>query len=236
MDKGGCKIGKKSDKGGCKVGKKKVFKVRNPGKPTEKAKPKMEEKPKPKKKIKFNVKPKVEEKPKPKKKIKLVVRKKAPPKVEEKPKKKKGNQGRFLEKGSAKFYKDNVARLTAEITARSKTPDLAKPKPAPKVEEKPKLKTVSLRLYGGGMPMKKGFERRGTDVFINREIGRVFSSQKRVDENRPDGNIVKIKMGRGKKAKEGILIGDKIWEKDTDYGYDYGNVMRYTKVNYTLKL
>lgn len=37
VDKGGCKVGKKSDKGGCKEGKKKVvakkFKVRNPGNP-----------------------------------------------------------------------------------------------------------------------------------------------------------------------------------------------------------
>jgi len=131
-----------------------------------------------------------------------------------------------------------------KASAKPKMEEKSKPKkrvfkvrnPGKPIVIKPKLKTVSLRLYGGGMPMKKGYERRGTDVFINREIGRVFSSQKRVDENRPNGNIVKIKMGRGKKAKEGILIGDKIWEKDTDYGYDYGNVMRYTKVNYTLKL
>ena len=167
VDKGGCKVGKKSDKGGCKEGKKK-------------------EEPKPKKKLVLRKKPKVEEKPK----------------MEAKPKKK-------------------VFKVR---------------NPGNPIGAKPKLKTVSLRLYGGGMPMKSGFERRGTDVFINREIGRVFSSQKRVNENRPDGNIVKIKMGRGKKAKEGILIGDKIWEKDADYGYDYGNVMRSTKVNYTLKL
>ena len=32
----------------------------------------------------------------------------------------KGNEGRFLEKGSAKYYKDNVARITAEMTARAK--------------------------------------------------------------------------------------------------------------------
>jgi hypothetical protein len=60
VDKGGCKIGKKSDKGGCKIGKKKIetekkkkFKVKNPGKPlVVKPKPKeMEEKPKPKKKV-----------------------------------------------------------------------------------------------------------------------------------------------------------------------------------------
>ena len=104
------------------------------------------------------------------------------------------------------------------------------------VKKAPKLERVSLRLYGSGMPMKSGFERRGTDVFINRENAEVYSSQERVKENKPNGNIVKIKMGRGKKAKEGIMIGDNIWEKDADYGYDYGNVMRYSKVDYTLKL
>jgi len=98
VDKGGCKIGKKSDMGGCKIGKKKIdsekkkkFKVRNPGKPiVVKSKESMEEKPK-KKVFKVRnpgkplvVKPKVEEKPKPKKK-KLVLKPKPAPKVVVKP-------------------------------------------------------------------------------------------------------------------------------------------------------
>jgi len=65
VDKGGCKVGKKSDKGGCKEGKKK------------------EEKPKPKKKLVLRKKPKVEEKPKmeakPKKKLVLKPKKKKEP-------------------------------------------------------------------------------------------------------------------------------------------------------------
>jgi len=69
VDKGGCKVGKKSDKGGCKIGKKKEekpkpkkFKVRNPGKPIVVPKPKAKPKPKmeakPKKKLVLKKKPK----------------------------------------------------------------------------------------------------------------------------------------------------------------------------------
>ena len=98
----------------------------------------------------------------------------------------------------------------------------------------PKLERVSLRLYGNGMPMNSGAERRGSDVFINRENAKVYSSQEQVKENKHNGVIVKIKMGRGKKAKEGIMIGNNIWEKDADYGYDYGDVMRSSKVDYRI--
>ena len=120
----------------------------------------------PKKKIKFKVKPKEEKKEEKK----------------EEPKKKRV----FHVRGKAKAKPANKPQHAKVIEPKKRVANVAKVIPATKST----MKRVSLRLYGGGADMTKGYERRGSDVWVN-DKGHVFNNEEFAKEGkRSQGDVI----------------------------------------------